>query len=229
MRARGDHRCNGNQVRGSGQGMKRSGRRGEKLAGWALALSLLVNGLLPGSGHGRPVDPYLRKYLAVELSATQTATLKKHEYLIRYFSSVSYFRPGYTVNPNFVQALMLAESGGDQFAVSEKNALGLCQLLYPTAKDAAREFLATDIRVRFVSRKRLRTLQPIDLFDPAVNILLTCFLIAKYNHAYDGRLDLVVAAWNAGQGSIFNGRPPRYPETLELIGKVNGYLLAFRK
>ena len=195
----------------------------------SVVLGLLWWVAMPLCGHASTIDSYVRKYLSVELSSTQKAGIGPHEHLIHYFSSLSYFRPNYKINPDFVRALMLAESGGDQFAVSGKNALGLCQLLYSTAKDAAREFLATGIRVRFVTEERLRTLQPIDLFDPAVNILLACYLIAKYNHAYDGRLDLVVAAWNAGQGSILNGRPPRYPETLELIGKVNGYLLAFRK
>ncbi|MGI6656182.1 MAG: lytic transglycosylase domain-containing protein [Desulfobulbus sp.] len=192
---------------------------------WALVLVLLV----PVHCQGTAVDPYVRKYLDVELSRTQQARITSHEHLIRYFSSLSYFRPRYKVDPDFIRALMLAESGGNPFAVSPKNALGLCQLLHPTAQAAARELADRGIAVRYVSAQRLRNLRPIDLFDPAVNILLTCYLVAKYNQAYNGRLDLVVAAWNAGQGSISNGRPPKYPETLDLIGKVNGYMLAFRK
>nr|WP_320013173.1 lytic transglycosylase domain-containing protein [uncultured Desulfobulbus sp.] len=185
--------------------------------------------LLPGMGRANGVDSHLRKYLDVELSPQQRAAIVPHEHLIRYFSSLSYFRSGYTVNPDFIRALMLAESGGDRFAVSGKKALGLCQLLYPTAREVADEFLARGGRVRYVSGERLRTLQPDDLFDPAINILLTCYLIAKYNQAYDGRLDLVVAAWNAGQGSIRNNQPPRYPETLNLIGKVNGLFIALNR
>nr|WP_321465067.1 lytic transglycosylase domain-containing protein [uncultured Desulfobulbus sp.] len=196
---------------------------------WRNLLFALGITLLPVPGHGNSIELYLKKYGDVELSSHQRERVKNHEYLIKYFSSLSYVRRGYTVNPDFIRALMLAESGGDQFAVSEKEALGLCQLLYSTAKQAAQEFLAKGIEVRYVSRERLQTLQPIDLFDPAINILLTCSLIAKYNHAYDGRLDLVVSAWNAGQGSITNGKPPKYPETLDLIGKINGYLLAFHK
>lgn len=209
--------------------MRHNNSRSGRGIRWSVVCVLAGFYLFPLNGYGVGIDIYLRKYLTIDLSGTQTATLGKYDSLVRYFSSLSYYRPGYTVNPDFVRALILAESGGDQFAVSEKNALGLCQLLYPTAQEAAREFLATGTKVRFVSGERLRSLQPIDLFDPAVNILLACFLIAKYNHAYDGRLDLVVSAWNAGQGSILNGRPPGYPETLDLIGKVNGYLLAFRR
>lgn len=178
---------------------------------------------------GNDLKQFLHKYAELDLSSWQKERAQNHEYLIQYFSSMSYFKPGVTVNPNFIRALMLAESGADQFAISPKNALGLCQLLYETADLAAKELLQRGIKVRFVSQERLRTLQPVDLFDPAVNILLTCFLVAKYNHAYDGRLDLVVAAWNAGQGSIRNGQPPRYPETMNLIGKVNGLLIALDK
>jgi len=113
--------------------------------------------------------------------------------------------------------------------VSEKKALGLCRLLYPTAQVAARELLAKGLRFEHVSVERLRRLQPEELFDPAVNILLACYLISKYNKAHNGSPDMVVAAWNAGQGSISNGKVPEYPETLDLIGKVNGYFLAFLK
>ncbi len=185
--------------------------------------------LAPPVGQAAAVGSYVSKYQGVEVSRTQAANVGAYEHLIRYFSSISYCKPRHKVSPDFISALMLAESGGDPFAVSEKEAIGLCQLLYPTARMAARELLAKGIEVRYVSKSRLRDLQPVDLFDPAVNILLTCYLISKYNLAYNGRLDLVVAAWNAGQGAILDGRPPQYPETLDLIGKVNGYLLAFLK
>lgn len=190
-------------------------------------IGLLV--LLPGTVQAAAMETYVTKYRGVELSRSQSANVGTYEHLIQYFSSISYCKPRHKVNPDFIRALMLAESGGDPFAVSEHEAIGLCQLLYPTAKIAAKELLAKGIEVRYVARSRLRDLQPVDLFDPAVNLLLTCYLISKYNLAYNGRLDLVVAAWNAGQGSILDGRPPQYPETLDLIGKVNGYLLAFLK
>ena len=64
-----------------------------------------------------------------------------------------------------------------------------------------------------------------DLYDPAINILLACYLIAKYNNKFEGKLDLVVSAWNAGENSISDNRPPQYDETLNLIGKVNGFFI----
>jgi soluble lytic murein transglycosylase-like protein len=71
----------------------------------------------------------------------------------------------------------------------------------------------------------LKNLQPDDLFDPAVNILLACYLISRYNHRFKGRLDLVITAWNAGENtnSLSQGRHAPYQETENLIGKVNAY------
>ena len=75
-------------------------------------------------------------------------------------------------------------------------------------------------------RSKLKDLQPDDLYDPATNILLACYLISKYNHDYNGQLELVVAAWNAGRNSITDDlQPPNYQETLNLIGKINGYYI----
>ncbi len=79
--------------------------------------------------------------------------------------------------------------------------------------------------------KALKNFKEDDLFDPATNILLTCYLISKYNFRYNGKLDLVISAWNAGEniGSLKIGKPAPYSETHNLIGKVNGYYLYLLK
>jgi len=195
---------------------------------WQRAAMVLLWALItPVQGYCGTIDSYVYKYRTVELSPVQVRSIANFDRLIVYFSSIAYHRTGYKVNPDFIRALMLAESNGNPNAVSPKNALGLCQLLYPTAKMAASELAATGANFRHVSLRRLNTLQPEDLHDPAVNILLSCYLVAKYNALYGGRLDLVVAAWNAGEGAIVGNRPPDYPETLDLIGKINGYFRAF--
>ena len=70
-----------------------------------------------------------------------------------------------------------------------------------------------------------------DLFDPAINILLTCYLVAKYNYKFDGKLDLVVSAWNAGENtdSLNYGLHAPYQETENLIGKINAYYIYLLK
>jgi soluble lytic murein transglycosylase len=170
---------------------------------------------------------YLRKYLHTAIPADRLEKISRYNHLITYYSNYSYFRPNYKVHPDFIRALILAESDCNPQAVSDKKALGLGQILLSTGKEAARELSRTNVPFRYVDPDKLRNLQGNDLFDPAINILLTCYLISKYNYKYNGKLELVVSAWNAGENTelLDSGIPAPYPETHDLIGKVNGYFL----
>ena len=111
----------------------------------------------------------------------------------------------------------------DPKATSHQNARGLGQILPETGRIAARELYEEQTDFAYVTRSKLKNMQADDLHDPALNILLTCYLISKYNFHYKGQLQLVVSAWNAGVNAIHNNQPPNYKETLDLIGKINGY------
>ncbi len=173
------------------------------------------------------LSTYVRKYKGLSVSAEQLKRLGQYSHLIQYFSSFSYFQPHHKVSPDFIKALILAESGCDRYAVSPKNALGLGQILYSTGRQAAREIYNTGRNFRYIDKQKLRDLHHEDLFDPAINILLSCYLISKYNYRFDGKLELVVSAWNAGENvdSLKIGKPAPYSETYNLIGKINGYYL----
>lgn len=175
------------------------------------------------------VDPYLKKHMGISASKAQQERIAQYDNLIEYFTALPYFSNGIEIHPDFVRALILAESNGYPMAVSKKNARGLCQILPSTGKDAAKAILANpaiDVeQLEYVHRTQLEQLTSQDLHDPAVNIMLACYLISKYNHDYQGALDLVISAWNAGAGSINYGQPPEYTETLNMIGKVNGLFL----
>jgi soluble lytic murein transglycosylase-like protein len=175
------------------------------------------------------LSQYVRKYKHVKATPHQLQKLAKYDHLIQYFSSFAFFRPKHRVNPDFIRSLILAESNANPRARSSKNARGLTQIIYPTGRLAARDLNSLNKRFRYVNPRRLANLQPDDLYDPAINILLACYLISKYNYNFNGKLDLVVAAWNAGENSIKGNRPPQYTETLDLIGKVNGYFTYFLK
>ncbi|MEE4240707.1 MAG: transglycosylase SLT domain-containing protein [Desulfopila sp.] len=170
---------------------------------------------------------YVKKYNNITISKNQLAKLAAYNDLITYFSNFSYFRQGYKVSPDFIKALILAESGCNRYAVSSKNAIGLGQILFSTGKEAAQEIYKSGRRFRYINTSRLNNLRHEDLFDPAINILLTCYLISKYNYKFNGKLDLVVSAWNAGENtdSLKIGLPPPYSETRNLIGKINGYFV----
>jgi soluble lytic murein transglycosylase-like protein len=173
----------------------------------------------------------MRKYKNEQVSPRAIEKLAQYDHLIRYFSGFSYFLPKHKVSPNFIRALILAESGADHLAVSDKNALGLSQILFTTGVEAAKELAQSQTHFRYVSKDNLHNLTAIDLFDPAINILLTCYLVAKYNYKFDGKLELVVSAWNAGENTqaLSQGRHAPYQETENLIGKVNAYYLYFLK
>lgn len=197
-------------------------KRPDRLQLCLLFSLLLVCAPTPGWGD---LGNYLSKYDRQSISRKELIFLSRYDHLIRYFTSFSYFLPRHKVSPDFVRALILAESGGNTAAISSKNARGLGQLILPTARKAGQELARSRTVFRHVSRQRLADLKAEDLHDPAVNILLTCYLVAKYNYRFDGRLDLVVSAWNAGEhtSSLAYGRYADYEETKDLIGKVNSY------
>ncbi len=155
----------------------------------------------------------------------QIRKLARYDHLIRYFSDFAYFVPKHKVNPDFIRALIVAESDVNPRAVSTMKALGLGQILLSTGRQAGKELFQSKTVFRYTSKDRLKNLNQADLFDPAINILLTCYLISKYNYKFKGRLDLVVSAWNAGENthSLSNGQHAPYQETENLIGKINGY------
>lgn len=200
-------------------GPERRLKGGRRFAALLLALLMLLPGSLPAS---LPVHQPAMDRVAVERVAGYAK-------LIRYFTTVPYIAEGYLVHPDFIRALIVAESAGDPRALSHRGAYGLCQLTYPTARAAARDLLRSGLRLRHLDAARLRDLQPEDLYDPAVNIGLACYLIARYNRRFAGRLDLVVTAWNAGEHypSLQFHRPAELAETRGLIVAVNRYFHYF--
>lgn len=174
---------------------------------------------------------YVDKYQSYELSERAVERIKKFDTYIDYFTQFYFFEKNHRVSPDFIRALILAESGANPKAVSNKNALGLGQILLTTGQQAGRELAKSKTTFRYVPKHRLKNLTRADLFDPATNILLTCYLIAKYNYKFDGKLELVISAWNAGEytDSLSEGKHAPYQETENLIGKVNGYYLYLLK
>lgn len=156
--------------------------------------------------------------------------VRSYDRYIEYFSGLSYSRARYTVNSNFVRALIAAESSGRPDVVSVDGAIGLMQILPETGRRAARALYATGFDFRYVDRRRLQSLDAGDLRDPAINILIGCYLLDRYNLEFGDNLARTVGAWNAGPRRIRQyGSAPPYEETLELIGRVNAYYLHFRR
>ena len=169
----------------------------------------------------------LEKYKGTEVSGNAIKRLAPFDKSIGYYSQFTFFKPRHKVSPDFIRALILAESAAKPKAVSNKGAMGLGQIIYTTGKQAALELSKSRFHFRNISKTRLQNFKANDLFDPEMNILLTCYLISKYNYKFNGKLELVLTAWNAGenQEELAEGQVASYRETHELIGKVNAYYI----
>jgi soluble lytic murein transglycosylase-like protein len=105
----------------------------------------------------------------------------------------------YRVEHTLIHSIIRAESNYDRFAVSSKGALGLMQLMPATA-------------IQYGVK---------NVFDPRENIEGGVKYIKDLIKLYNGKTDLVLAAYNAGQEAVkkYNGIPP-YRETRNYISRI---------
>jgi len=106
------------------------------------------------------------------------------------------------VDPYLIFCVMEQESHFNVHAVSPKGARGLMQLMPGTG-------------ARFGVRRP---------FDPAQNIAGGTRFLKQLLQRFNGRVDLVLASYNAGEGAVakFGGRVPPYRETRNYVKRV-GY------
>lgn len=105
----------------------------------------------------------------------------------------------YNVDAAFVSALIRAESNFEPRAVSRKGARGLMQLMPATAR-------------------RLDVRRP---FDPVANVRGGVRYLRELLDRFDNKPDLVLAAYNAGEGAVesYGGVPP-YRETVGYVKRI---------
>ena len=113
------------------------------------------------------------------------------------------------IDYELLQALIAAESGYDPQAVSPKGAVGLMQLMPPTAE-------------RYGVKADGKTLLAQKLTDPKTNIRAGASYLRDLIKMFPGQLDLAVAAYNAGEGAVqrAGNKIPNYPETKNYVKTV---------
>ena len=113
------------------------------------------------------------------------------------------------IDYELLQALIATESGFDAQAVSPKGAVGLMQLIAPTA---ARYGVKADKNTPIEKK----------LTDPKTNIRAGSSYLRDLIAMFPGQLELAVAAYNAGEGAVqrAGSRVPNYPETRNYVKKV---------
>ncbi|BDG06731.1 lytic transglycosylase domain-containing protein [Anaeromyxobacter oryzae] len=106
-----------------------------------------------------------------------------------YRDDVKRWAPPANVPVDLVQALMREESALDPRVISPAGAIGLTQLMLPTAQSVARE-----LRIGRPSRN--------DLMQASLNIRLGARYLGSLIRQFDGSVALAVAAYNAGGGAV---------------------------
>ena len=113
------------------------------------------------------------------------------------------------IDYELLQAVIATESGFDTYAVSPKGAVGLMQLIPPTA---ARYGVKADKNAPIEKK----------LTDPKTNIAAGSRYLHDLIKLFPGQLELALAAYNAGEGAVqrAGNKIPNYPETQNYVKTV---------
>ena len=113
------------------------------------------------------------------------------------------------IDYSLLKAVIATESGFNPNAVSPKGAVGLMQLIPPTAQ----RYGVTAGKGGTIAKK---------LTDPRINIKAGARYLADLIKMFPGRLDLALAAYNAGEGAVqrAGNKIPNYPETQNYVKTV---------
>ena len=105
------------------------------------------------------------------------------------------------LNPDFVRAVIQAESAFNPFARSSKGAMGLMQLMPETAS----------------------VYRVLDAYNPAENIRAGVAYLKSLMTRYNDDVSLALAAYNAGPTAVekYGRKVPPYKETRNYVARIN--------
>ena len=148
-------------------------------------------------------DPSAKSYL-VTAGAGYRTTKPLSRRAAQYQSLIEEHAAVNSVSPDLVRAVIQAESAFNPRALSPKGAMGLMQLMPATAA----EFGVTDP------------------YDPVENVRAGVKYLKQLLDRYAGRVELALAAYNAGAGAVkkYGGTVPPYRETRNYVAKIRGDL-----
>jgi soluble lytic murein transglycosylase-like protein len=126
----------------------------------------------------------------------------------KYSSIIQTASKAYGVEPSLVHAVISAESAYNQYAVSRSGAMGLMQLMPDTARRYGVQ----------------------NMMDPSENIHGGVRYLADLLAMFKGRIDLAVAAYNAGENAVirYGLTIPPYAETRHYVPRVLGFYHTFQ-
>jgi soluble lytic murein transglycosylase-like protein len=148
-------------------------------------------------------DPSAKTYAVATsvISANFRTTKPLSRRAAQYQSLIEEHASRNTVSADLVRALIQAESAFNPRALSPKGAMGLMQLMPATAVEYG----------------------VADPYDPVENIRAGVKYLKRLLDSYEGRVELALAAYNAGPGAVkkYGGTVPPYRETQNYVANVS--------
>ena len=131
---------------------------------------------------------------------------------IRYEALIVAAAKRHDLDPQLVKAVIAVESGFEPSAISDKGAIGLMQVLPATGE---RYGVQAD-RKKSVEAK---------LADPTLNLEIGTRYLSDLRKMFVDRLDLALAAYNAGENTVirFRNSVPPFPETQAYVRLVEQF------
>jgi soluble lytic murein transglycosylase len=160
---------------------------------------LLIADLLDRAGDHRAAHQLLRSRARGALRRPplgENARAWRIAYPPAYRDEVKRWSAPAGVPADLLQALMREESALDPRVISPAGAIGLTQLMLPTAQSVARE-----LRIARPTRS--------DLMVPSTSIRIGARFLGSLIRRFDGAVPLAVAAYNAGGGAVSRWRDAR--------------------
>lgn len=129
--------------------------------------------------------------------------LRPQSYTTVFDEQIAQAARSHGVDPLLLHAVIRQESNYRDRAVSRAGARGLMQVMPGTGR-------------------MLGVISADDLFDSRINIDAGARLLSRLWRVYDGNIDLVLAAYNAGEGAVrrYRMQVPPFRETREYVAKV---------
>jgi soluble lytic murein transglycosylase-like protein len=149
-----------------------------------------------------PKDPAAKIYLVATRSAFAATKPVLNRRANVYDGLISEHASLHALSPDFVRAVIQAESAFNPRARSPKGAMGLMQLMPATAA----EYRVTDA------------------YDPAQNIRAGVAYLKSLMSRFDNDVSLALAAYNAGPGAVekYGRTVPPYKETRNYVARIRG-------
>jgi len=160
-----------------------------------------------GVFHFTNIIPVGKKYRIIV--PEKTRTLVSRSINDNYDSIIMQHSRTHGIDPSLIKAVMQAESNFNPRAISPKGAQGLMQLMPDTA----------------------RLMKVDDPFDPDDNIRGGTKYLKMLDKIFDGNLELVLAAYNAGPSRVFENKMnvPPIEETKSFIKRVKQFKQFYNK